>query len=149
MDNEQETIDRVKQISPDRCRQASTRPMEIMQLHRSCRVVILRSSATDETMVPLFISQILRALRESNLPGSRVQLSFSTIYLWFRIPPLIPGLLPILVFGPEIVFRLSYRLPRIINRVRARIIIFVSLLSTDQKKFVGINRENNISNSSD
>lgn len=54
MDNEQETIDRVKQISPDRCRQASTRPMEIM--HRSCRVVILRSSATDETMVPLFIS---------------------------------------------------------------------------------------------
>lgn len=56
MDNEQETIDRVKQISPDRCRQASTRPMEIMQLYGSCRVVILRSSATDETMVPLFIS---------------------------------------------------------------------------------------------
>lgn len=135
MDNEQETIDRVKQISPDRCRQASTRPMEIMQLYGSCRVVILRSSATDETMVPLFISQILRALRESNLPGPRIQPSFSTIYPWFRIPPLIPGLLPILVFDPEIVFRLSYRLPRILLTVftPSSNNNFISLLFTDQK----------------
>lgn len=57
-DNEQETIDRVKQISPGSMSTSvhATR-MEIMQLHRSAASsVILRSTATDETMVPLFIS---------------------------------------------------------------------------------------------